>query len=145
MTAFGDGQGRGLLQVDVFLCADCIDGEYGVLMVGCADDDSVDVFVGEELAIVMIAGDAVVRLAGFLGVVAVDEGLAQFNSVCIEIADCNDVGLIVLPDTGKVVAAGDAAYADGAYVDAVAGRELSEDARGDNGGEASGGGTERCP
>ena len=128
VTAFGDRQGRGLLQVDVFLRAHCVDGEDGVLMVGRADDDGVDVFVGEEFAIVVVAGDAVVGLAGLFGVVAVDEGLAQFNAVRVEIADRDDVGLIVLPDARQVVAARDAADADGAYVDAIARRGLSEDA-----------------
>jgi len=103
--AFGYGSRTRAFGVDVFLCTDRIDCEDGVLMVGRADDDGVNVFVGEEFAIVVIARHALVGLAGFLGVEAVDERLAQFNAVRVEIADRHDVGLIVLPDARQVVAA----------------------------------------
>ena len=65
-AAFGDGQRRGLLQVDVLAGADGVDGDERVPVVGGADDDGVDVLVGEELVIVGVAGDAVVGLAGLL-------------------------------------------------------------------------------
>ena len=110
-----------------------------MLVVGGADDYGVDVLVGEEVAVVGIAGDAVVGLAGLFGVVVVDELLAFFNSMASKVADCDDAGAIDLEDVGHVVATGDAADADGSYVDAIAGGHLTEDGGRDDSGEASDG------
>ena len=64
-TALGDRQRGRLLQVDVLAGLDRGDRDERVPVVGRADDDGVDVAVGEQLAVVGVAGDAVVGLAGF--------------------------------------------------------------------------------
>ncbi len=44
VAAFGDGEGRGFLEVDVFACADGVGAYAGVLVIGGGDDYGVDVF-----------------------------------------------------------------------------------------------------
>jgi hypothetical protein len=56
----------------------------------------------------------------------------------VEIADRNDARLIELPDSRKVVPARDAAHADRAYIDPIAGSVLAKDAGGNDGREADG-------
>ena len=77
----GDGQRRRLLQVDVLAVLHRGDRDQRVPVIRRADDDGVDVLVGEQLAVVGVAGDAVVRLAGFLGVEVVDQLLAVLHAV----------------------------------------------------------------
>ncbi len=135
-AAFGDGERSGLLQVDVFAGAHGVDADERVPVIGRADDDGVDVFVGEQLVVIAVAGNAVVGLAGFLCVEIVDELFAVFDTMSIEVADGHDAGAVELHDAGHVVHAGDAADADGADIDAFAGRELAEDRGGNDGGES---------
>ena len=54
--------------------------------------------------------------------------LAVLDAVRVEIADRHDIGLVVFPDARQVVATRDPADSDGAYVDSIARRGLSEDA-----------------
>ena len=124
------------MQVDVFARADGGDGDDGVLVVRGGDDDGVDVLVGEEVVIAGVAGDAIVGLAGLLGIEVVNELLALFDAGSVEVTDGHDAGVFDLEDVRHVVAAGDATHADGANVDAVAGGHLAEDRRRDDGGEA---------
>jgi hypothetical protein len=102
-----------------------------------ADDDRVDVLVGEQLAIVRVAGDAVVRLPGFPGVKVVDVLLAVLHAVRVEVAHGHDPRGVELADVREVVPARDAPDADGADVDPVARRGRPENGRGDDGRETS--------
>ena len=54
---------HGLFEVDVFACAHGVDGGLLVPMVGCGDDDGVDVFAGEDLAVVAGGEEIVPRRA----------------------------------------------------------------------------------
>ena len=69
----------------------------------------------------MVAGYSVVVLAGLLGIVAVDQRLALFHALGVEIAYRHDARLVVLPNSRQIVDAGDAAHSDRSDVDAVAG------------------------
>jgi len=81
---------------------------------------------------------AIVRFAGFLCVVFVYEAFSGIETVVVKIAYGDDTGLVVFPDAGHIVPAGDAAVADGADVNAVTGGEWSaEHMRRDNGGKGS--------
>jgi hypothetical protein len=120
--------------------ADCIDGDVRVPVVRRADKYGVDVFVGEQIVVVGVASDAVVRLAEFCGVGFIDELFAIFHTIRVEIANSNDACVIDGKDIGHVVAARDAAAPNGSNVDLFAGRILAEQARGNEGGEAGDGG-----
>ena len=63
---FGNRERRRLLEVDVLAGLDGVDGDDRVLVIGRADDDGVDVAVGQQLAIVAVSRHAVVGLAGLL-------------------------------------------------------------------------------
>ena len=90
----------------------------------------------EQLAVVGVDRDAVVRLAGLLRVEVVDELLAVLDAAAVEVAHGHDARRVVLPACPAVVAARDAPDADGADVDAVARRVLAEDRRRHDRGEA---------
>ena len=55
-------QRGGLLQVDVLARADGVDRDQGVPVIGRADDDGVDILVGEQVTVVAQPGDAVIGL-----------------------------------------------------------------------------------
>ena len=69
-----------------------------------ADDDGIDILVGEELAIVPVRGDAVIRLPVLPGVEAVDQRLGVSGSLAVEIADGDNLGAVVLPETRPRIA-----------------------------------------
>ena len=99
-------------------------------MVRRRDHDGVHVLVREQLLVVEVARDAVVGLAGLLGVVAVDEHLRVLHPPAVEVADGHDPRRVELPDARHVVAARDAPRADRPDVDAVARGGRAEDGRG---------------
>ncbi len=119
--ALGDREGGRLLQVDVLAGLDGRDRRKGVPVVRGADEDGVDVLAREQLPVVEVAPDAVEGLARLLRVVAVHEDLRVLHPPAVEVAHGHDLGVVVLPDPRHVVRPRDAAGADGAHVDAVAG------------------------
>jgi hypothetical protein len=70
---FSDGERCGLLQVNILACANGVNADERVPVIGGADDDRVNVFAGEQLVIICVARDAVVGRARFLRVEVVDE------------------------------------------------------------------------
>jgi len=49
-----------------------VDGENGVLMIRGTDDYGVDVFVSEQVVVVLVTGNANIVLPDFFGVKVVD-------------------------------------------------------------------------
>jgi hypothetical protein len=129
---FGDGQRRRLLQVDVLPRFYGVNRNDRVPVIGRADDDGVDVLVRQQLAVVAIADHPVVRLPRLFRVLAVDQHLRVLDPPAVEIARRHDARRLMLPDAGKIVAAGDAPGADRADVDPLARRERAEHGRGDD-------------
>jgi len=88
-TSFVDVVCEGFFAVDVFAELDRGHGDDGVLVVGCGDDDGVDVFLFvEHLAVVAVAlgvGVGVVDACG-VGVVDVAEGDDVFAGALADIA-----------------------------------------------------------
>ena len=144
--ALRDGQRGRLLQVDVLAGTGRGNRDGRVPVVGRADDDRVDVAVGEQFAVVGVPGHAVVRLAAALRVLAVDQHLGVLDAAGVEIADGHDAGLRELPEARHVVTARDAADADGADGDLVARRLRAEHRGRHDAGEACGRGRDhgRC-
>jgi hypothetical protein len=91
-----------------------------------ADHDGVDVLVRQQLAVVRVAGHAVVRLARDLGVMPVDERLGIGHAFGVEVADGHDARRIVFPDSRQIVRARDPPVANRAHVDPVARRVGAE-------------------
>jgi hypothetical protein len=112
----------------------------GVLVVGRRYEYAVDILVGEQFAVVVVGGDAVVGLARLFGIDAVDVVDGVLDAVPVDVADRHDAGVGVFDRLGHVVVARDAAGADGADVEPVAGGVLAHDAGGDDAGESQGGG-----
>ena len=130
---FGDGQRCRLLQVDVLAGLHGVNRQARMLVIGRTDDDGIDVAIGEQFAIVGIAGDAVIGLAGLLAVLAVEEELGFVDALAVEIARRHDARRLVLPDPRQIVPARDPAGADGADIDAVARRRRAKYRRGNDG------------
>ena len=128
-AALGDRERGGLLQVDVLAGLDGRDRRQRVPVVGRADHDGVHVLAREQVAVVAVGPHALVRLARLLRVVAVDQRLRVLDTAAVEVAHGQDPRLLVLPDSGQVVAARDAAGADRADGDAVARRRGAEHGR----------------
>jgi hypothetical protein len=74
-------------------------------MIRRADHDRIDIFVREQVVIVGVGRDAVVRLPGLAGVVVVDQLLRVLHPPAVEIASRHDPRHVVLPDSRQVVAA----------------------------------------
>ena len=99
-------------------------------MIGRADHDRVDVAVGQQLSIVAVrrsrrrtACRSALLYCPLMSVLASSTRLLSRSHTAMMRAD------VVLPDARQVVAAGDAAGADRADVDAVARRRRAEDRR----------------
>src|SRR5262249_60985726 len=93
-----------------------------------ADGDARDAPAGQQIGVLRVAGDAAVRPVALLRVEVVDELPAVFDALRVEIADRHDAGDVVAQDVRQVVPARNAADADCADVDPVAGRRRAEDA-----------------
>jgi hypothetical protein len=139
-AALGNRERRRLLQVDVLARRDRLDGDQRMPMVRRADDDSIDVLIGQEIAVVAVAGDAIVRLARDLRVLAVDQRLRVLDALAVEVADRDHPRRLMLPDPGQVVPARNPPHADRADVDPVRGSMGAEDRRRHDRGEAGGDG-----
>ena len=72
-------------------------------MIGCTDYYRIYIFVGQELVIVMVASYTVVVLPCFLCIVFVDQRLACFHAMAVEVADSHNPRLVELPYPGKIV------------------------------------------
>src|SRR5262249_49931174 len=102
-AALADRERGRLLQIDVLARLHRVDSNDRVPVIGGADDHCVDVGTWEQLAIIAVRRDAVVGLAGLLGVVAVDELFGILHAVGVEIAGRHDPRALVLPDVRQVV------------------------------------------
>jgi hypothetical protein len=68
--------------------------------------------------------------AGLFGIGVVDKRLAGGDAIAVQVADRDDLGMVVFESLEHVVDARDASDADGGDRDAIAGRVLAEDAGG---------------
>ena len=138
LPSLGDGQRGGLLQVHVLAGAHGGYCDQRVPVIRRADDDGVDVAIGEQLAVVAVRPDAVERLSRRPGVVAVHQHACVLDALRVHIAHGDDLRLRMLPDTRQVVGPRDAPRPDRCHVDTVAGRGAAEHRRRNDGGEAGG-------
>ena len=136
-TPFRNRQRGGLLQIEVLARFDRIDRDERVPVIWRADDDGVHVLVRQQLAIVRICRHAVVRFAGLLRVLLVDQRLRILHAFAVQIAHRHDSRDVVPPDARQVMTAGDAPGAYRTNVDAIARREGPEHRRRDDGGKSA--------
>src|ERR1700704_2069013 len=90
-------------------------------MVRGTDQHGVNIFVLKQFTIISISSHPVITLSRLPGVIVVHQLPGVFYSLAIEVADGNDSGIVVSPDTGKIMNPRDAARPDSANIDPVAG------------------------
>ena len=120
-----------LLEINIVVRAQRRDRDLGVLVVGQADHDSVDVFSREQFVIISVNVDR--RLGRFRGgEETLDVGLAARRAARVEVAHGDDIGEARVRDAGHVVPLTDAAAADVADANAIARRVGAEEPRRNN-------------
>src|ERR1035441_3846805 len=122
-AAFGEGHGEGFLDVDVFAGQRGGDNWFAMPMVRSADSDGIHVAVLEQFAVVAEGLDRDgLGAASFLRIGALDKLLRVLNALGVQIADGDDPGDVVPENPLHVHVVGNAAAADLANLDLVAGR-----------------------
>src|SRR5258708_38485918 len=96
-------------------------------MVRGTDQHGVNIFVLKQFTIIPISGHSVITLSRLFAVILVHQLLRVFYPLAIEVADGNDLGVSVSPDTGQIMCARDAARPDGANINPVAGTITLQD------------------
>ena len=136
--ALADGQGVRLLAVDVLAGLQCGDGDQGVPVVGCGDQDGVNVVPCDKVAEVLVRGTALV-LAGrpSLAVHLLDTAHRGVSPGRVHVADGQS--LDVAPPADAEVPASLAALADEAHRDPLTGGGPPGAAQGLGGDDVRGG------
>src|ERR1051326_7140795 len=88
--AFRMRHGEWLLEIYILACAERTQRHLGMLMVGQADHDRIDVLAGNQLAVVAVRGDLRHRDTG-LTIEFLDESFAGGEALRIEVADGDDI------------------------------------------------------
>ena len=119
LDSFVNVMGERLLAVDVFASAHGGDGDIGVPVIGCGDDDGVDIFAGENLAEIVVRVAGAVGFAGLFRVRIVDAFLGVQATGRVDIAHREDFDVIAI-DKATEVAAHLFAHADATDGEALA-------------------------
>ncbi len=114
------------MEVDILAGADSVNADESVPVVRSADHHRIDILVGQQFVVVCVAGHSVVGRTCLFCVEVVDELLAVFYAVRIQIAHRHDFCAVIRQQHRHIVTARDAPCADAADVDALAGRILPE-------------------
>ena len=85
LFAFIDGEGEWFFAVDIFSCAECIDGDFGVPVIGSDDGDDVDIFSVEQFAVIFEHFDG--SFGSGFGLFFECCGATFFDVVAIDVAD----------------------------------------------------------
>ncbi len=98
-----------------------------VPVVGCADDNGIDVLSGQEFFVVAVHLHVhVVFLTRLGGVLFFDPLLAHRQAIFVQIGHGNDAGYFVFHRFGQVMTTGNAPEADLADINLIAGRILAK-------------------
>ena len=119
LDSFVNVMGERLLAVDVFASAHGGDGDIGVPVIGCGDDDGVDIFASDHLAKIIVGVAAAVGFAGLFRVRIVDAFLGVQATGRVDIAHREDFDVIAI-DKATEVAAHLFAHADATDGEALA-------------------------
>ena len=127
-TAFHERHRERLLDVDVLAGQRPGDDQLGVPMLRGADGDGINVTVLEQLAVITEG----LHCDGFvaphsLRIGTLDVGFRVLEPFRVEVADGDDAGDVVLEDARHIHVVGDAAAADLADLDLVAGCVCAQD------------------
>src|SRR5258706_11707695 len=95
--------------------------DHGVCMIGSADENRIVILVPDDFPVIMVDRYSVERFPILFGIIIIDQRLSIRGPPGIQIADGNDLCIIILPYTGQIMNTGNAAVTNSANINPVAG------------------------
>ena len=104
LDSFVNVMGERLLAVDVFASAHGGDGDIGVPVIGCGDDDGVDIFASDHLAKIIVGVAGAIGFSGLFRIRIVDAFLRVQAAGRIDVAHREDFDVIAIDKAAEVTA-----------------------------------------